>query len=141
MVDRRVRALQEQVERLLPLEVASLAAVVLDLVGQRPGQDSPEPGDQLGLALAREASELAVGLEERLLHQVRRLELDPQCDADQRAGHQPQIVAIQLQQAAERRRVAAAGLGDQLIGDRFARRHRASPCAGALRPSLVGPPS
>ena len=120
-MDRHVRALQEQVERLLPLEVAPLAAVVLDLVGQRAGQDAPQPGDELD-ARSRPAKsgEFAVGLEERLLDQVRRLELDPQGDADQRPGDQSQIVAIKLQQRAQRGFVAAAGLRDQLIGNRFA---------------------
>jgi hypothetical protein len=93
------------------------------------------------LALTGEAGELAVGLEESLLHQVRRLDLDPQGGTDQRAGNQLQIIAIELQQAADHRRVAATRLLDQLLGHRFARHRRASSCADALRPSIVGPPS
>ena len=56
----RARAVEHRLQRLLPLVVAALAAVVLGLVGQAPHQDLPQPGHQLGLARADEPAEVAV---------------------------------------------------------------------------------
>ena len=71
----QARALQQQVERLLPLVIAPLAAVVFDLVGQRRARMRRSQATSSTLTLTGEAREIAVGLQKRLLDQVRRLEL------------------------------------------------------------------
>ena len=75
---------------------------MLGLVGQGANQDLAKPGRQLGLGRAEELAELAGGLEKRLLDQVGGIEPDPQRLADQRAGDQAQVVAIKLQEPAQR---------------------------------------
>jgi hypothetical protein len=91
--------------------------VVLGLVGQGADEDLPQPGGQLGLGRAEELAELPGGLEERLLDEVGGIEPDPQRLADQRAGDQPQVVAIELQEPAQRGGVAGAGLLQEQLGD------------------------
>jgi hypothetical protein len=71
--------------------------VVLGLVGQPMQEDSPEPGEQLGLAWSRGLGEVAVGLEEGFLHQVGRIQPRLQRPSDDGTGHQPQVVAVRLQ--------------------------------------------
>ena len=56
-----------------------------------------------------------MGFQKRLLDQVGGIEPDPQRLADQRAGQQPQVVAVQLQQPPQRGLVAGAGLGQEQI--------------------------
>ena len=91
--------------------------MMLGLVGQGPDQDLPQPGDQLSLAGAGELRELAVGFEKRFLDQIGGVEPDLQRLADQGAGQQPEIIAIQLQQPAQRRLVAGAGPGQEPFED------------------------
>ena len=133
LLNREAGAIEKVFQRLLALVVAHLAAVVLDLVGQAPHQDPPQPGNQLGLASPCELGELAVGLQERFLNQVRRLELDPQSAADQRAGHQPQVVAVKLKKFSPCRRAALAGLIQQPFGSGIIPHNRSPPAASRLR--------
>jgi hypothetical protein len=103
-------------KQFLSAQVALLAAVILDLIGQGARQDAPEPGDEFTLALARKACEISVSFEECLLDQVRGFQFHAESSAHHRAGHQTQIVAVKVQQRAERGTIASAGLRDQEIG-------------------------
>ena len=97
--------------------------VVPGQVRQPVDQDAAEPGYELGLALAEEPLEVGMRLEERLLHDVGRVELRPQGTADQGAGHQAEVVPVQLQQPSQRRVVAGAGLLQESLGDDVVRGH------------------
>jgi hypothetical protein len=48
-------------------------------------------------------------LQEGLLDQVRRLQLDPQRGTDERARHQSQVVAVELQEPPQRILISIAG--------------------------------
>ena len=77
--------------------------MVLGLIGQGPNQDLPKPPDQFALSRPSELPEVAVRLQERFLDQVGRIELDLERRADKRTGQQPEIIAVQLQEPAQRR--------------------------------------
>ena len=91
---------------------------MLGLVRQRPHQDLTQPGDELPLARARELCKLSVRLQERFLDQVGRIELDLERRADQRTGQEPEIIAVQFQQPAQRSLVASAGPNHEQTKDR-----------------------
>ena len=56
-----------------------------------------------------------------LLDQVGGVEADAQRLADQRAGHLPQVVAVELQEPAQRGFITGAGLLQEPLGDCFGR--------------------
>src|SRR5262249_4640207 len=83
------RGLLNRPDRLL----AQLAAGIAHLVGE----DRPQPGGPLGVGCAPELVAVLMGLQERLLDQVRGVELAPQARTDLHAGQQVQVLAKLLQ--------------------------------------------
>jgi hypothetical protein len=57
-------------------------------------------------------------LQERFLHQVGGVELHAQRVFKQRAGDQPRIVAVKLEQQAQGGDIARTGLAQRQLGDR-----------------------
>src|SRR6516165_7375674 len=60
-----------------------------------------------------------MGLQEGFLDEIRGVELRLECSADQRPRHEPEVIAVALEQDAQRRAVARAGLSDEGFGSRF----------------------
>ena len=58
-----------------------------------------------------------MGLEQGLLDQVGRIEPDLQGLADECPGHEPQVIAVELQKPAARGIVAGAGPAQQQLGN------------------------
>src|SRR5262245_53380592 len=83
------RALQGQV----PLGLAKLA----QLVGHRVCQDHPQPGGKFRLRLSPEFVQILVGLQQRLLYQVRRVEFALEPGVQVETGQQVQVFAEALQ--------------------------------------------
>ena len=77
--------------------VAPSSPVVFGLIGQGPDQNLTQPRSQLPFPRTQELGELSVCLQERLLDQVRGIELNLQRRTDQRAGQEPKIIAVQFQ--------------------------------------------
>ena len=77
------RLIQLQFQRLLQADVASLgAAVMADQGGQAGRQDLPQPAGKLPVAGATELTEIAHGMQERLLHHVSGIDLPLQPPPD-----------------------------------------------------------
>ena len=77
------RTAQRLLQGNLPANVALLGAgIAAKLVSQHVGQDLPQPGQQLGLGAAAKMGQVAAGLQERLLHDIRGVELAPVAAAD-----------------------------------------------------------
>ena len=85
-------------QRDLTADIAPLgAAKAAHLVQQDVSQDLPQPGRQLGLGAAAKLRPVAHGLEHRLLHDVRRVELRPEPRLDLKPGQQAQPASIALE--------------------------------------------
>ena len=90
--------LDRLLERAFQRHVATAAAVVADGVGQGAGEDPPEPGRQLGRGPSpRNCAEGLVRLQERLLHDVGRIQLAPQGRAELEPGQDAQVVPVPFQ--------------------------------------------
>ena len=125
LLNRQAGAVKKHVERFLTALVAPPGLVMLGLVGQGPNQDLAEPGNQLPLSRTSELSKLAVSLQKRLLDQVGGIELDLERWADQGAGHDPEIVPVQLQKPAQCRLITGEALSmSNDSEDRERLRHR-----------------
>jgi hypothetical protein len=79
-------------------------------IGHIAGQDLPQPDDQLRLGLSLKLIESLVGLDQGLLHQVRRVRLLLQGAVDPHAGQEPHVVAVAFQQLVERAGLGPVGL-------------------------------
>ena len=66
-------------------------------IGQVPGQDRAQPGGELRLRSAPKLPPVLVGLQERLLDQVRRVELGPQPRVELDPRQEQEIVAVAFQ--------------------------------------------
>ena len=71
--------------------------MVADGVGQRAGEDLPEPGGQLGGRPAAELPDGLVRLQERKLYDVGRIELPTQGRAELEPGQDPQVIPVLFQ--------------------------------------------
>jgi hypothetical protein len=78
-------------------QLGVLTAELANGVGQHVGQDGPQPGDELAFALPAKLVTLLVGLEQRLLDQVRRIELPLKTRVQLRPGQEAQVLAVLLQ--------------------------------------------
>ena len=124
LLDRQAGAVEHRLQRLLPALVAPrarwclawLARVRTRICRSQVAFPSRRTGRTRGV------------LQEGLLDQVGGIEPNPQRLADQRAGHQPEVVAIEFQEP-PRGLVAGAGLLQEPLRDRIGRSH-----AGLLRP-------
>ena len=87
--------------------------MMLGLVGEGSNQDLPEPGNQLPFPRTGELRKFSMRLQERFLDQVGGIELNLQRWADEGAGQEPEVIAVQLQEPAQRRFVAGAGILQQ----------------------------
>ena len=86
------------VERDLAADVApQRAGKVAHLVEQDMRQDLPQPGRQLGLGAAAELAIAPDGLEQRLLHDIRRVELGPEPRLDLKPGQEAEPASITLE--------------------------------------------
>ena len=65
-------------------------------VGQRIGQDHPQPRDSLGLRRTSKLVTVLMGLQERLLHQVRRIELALKSIGKLKPGQEAQVAAVRF---------------------------------------------
>ena len=82
-----------------------LALVLAGGVDQRVGQDAAQPAGLFGLGAAAELAAVLVGLDQRLLDHVRRIELAAQPRVELQPGQQVEVVAVVLH-----RTIQAAGL-------------------------------
>ena len=73
----------------------------LDDAGQVVEQDRAQPGDPFSMAFAAEVLEVAAGIEECLLEQIRGIEAALEPEANLRPGQQGKVGAIQLQYSAQ----------------------------------------
>ena len=106
--------------RLFAADVAGGGAVAADEVGHVAGHDLPQPGDELGLVAPLKCGEALMGLQQRLLHQVRRISLAAKRPLPASPGQQPQVVAVTGEEAVKRLSVRSAG-GSEQIGDGWAK--------------------
>ena len=81
------------------------ASIVTNEIGHVMGQDLSQPGEPLLFRIPLEAVEIAMGLEHRLLYQVRGIDLCPQPTLDLRPGGEAKIAAAQLEES-----IAALGV-------------------------------
>ena len=93
------------------------------VVGDQRGQNAPQPADQLSLACAAKLAEMAMGLQKRLLHQVRRVGLALQPTTDLQSRQQRQIAPVAGQQFAQCGSIS--GLGQRQQFDRLGGSDRA----------------
>ena len=138
-----------------------LALVLASGVDQRVGQDAAQPAGLFGLGAAAELAAVLVGLDQRLLHHVRRVELAAQPRVELEPREQVEVVAVVLHrtiQAAGRRlhnglmeeetganreptaRVAGfpGGAGPQTPGRSLSRTVRSCQSAGGRRKRRAG---
>jgi hypothetical protein len=88
----------------------------LDDAGQVKEQDLAQPGDPFSMAGAAEVLEVAAGIEECLLDQIRCIEAALEVEIDLRPGQEGKVGAIQLQYSAQGLRAPAAGVSQKLFG-------------------------
>src|SRR6516162_10713742 len=92
-----------------------MAEIVPHQVPQVVGKDLPQPTYQFFLRVSPELSEISVRLQERLLHQVGSIHLPLQPSVEVQSSEQGQVIAIQLQELAERGGIASQGATHQLL--------------------------
>ena len=117
------------------------AAVAAHEVGRVVGQNLPQPGQPLLLAVPVEPVEIAVGLQHRLLHQVRGVDLPPQPGFDLRSGDKAQIRTAQGEEPVAALGVPLPGPFDQHGKDgRLAVAHEGLVYHGPPQPTIEKPP-
>jgi hypothetical protein len=89
------RLFRRRLER--PGAIALLAAELADGVDQGAGQDGAEPGPHLLVAVASELVESLMGPQQRLLDDVRRIQLRLQPGIELQSRQQPQVLPVVLQ--------------------------------------------
>jgi hypothetical protein len=89
--------LDRPLQRAFECHIPPAAAMGAHRVGQRTGQDLPQPGGQLSRTLASKLVEGLMRLEQRLLHQVGRVKLAPQGLAELHSRQDAQVVQVAFQ--------------------------------------------
>ena len=90
-------------------------------------QDAAQPGQQFALMSTLERAEIAVRFQERLLHEIGRIDLGTQVAAELRLREDVQIVVIAAEQRLARCCIADATAFNQFVYGQF-RRHSISQC-------------
>src|SRR5262249_45122191 len=101
-------------QRYLAGSVALLSSEVTGDVEQVVRQDAAQPGEQFALVLSLKSEEVAMGLQQGLLHEVRGIALGAEMTAHLTLGEQVQIVAIALEELLASGGIALAAAQDQL---------------------------
>ena len=78
-------------------------------------QDPPQPGQQLAPRGPLKAAEVPMRFEQRLLHQVRGIDLGPQPALHLHAGHAPQVIATGGEELLSARAVSLPRQAHELV--------------------------
>jgi hypothetical protein len=88
---------QGRCQRLLQGHVAAGGAVLAEHVGQGVRQDLPQPAGSLDVGRTAALGLVLVGLQQRLLDHVTRVQLGPQPWAEMQPGQQAEVIAVVFQ--------------------------------------------